>query len=292
MGLQKEKLLDIVQVTEVSTTTGEAFTYEKNIYDKEIHQANVEYKLSEKELHQYINEMIGNFFFYFYNKLDALEIEDQYKIRFIYLASFLDYNSDIIIDKTTGKKVSLSYDGLKSYLNLSDREFKYTIKAFKDNNLIYKDGVYYKINTDYAIKGENKKINDKYTRVFIDTIRDLYINTKPRNHKQLYYFFKLLPYVNLQFNVITNDITNEVQCSIKPLSMKDICNIIGLNPENKKRIYNSLKTFQIGEEYVICKHEINNMEAYSINPKLYYMGTQIENLLYLTNLFEMSKSNQ
>ena len=290
MGLQKEKLLDVVQVTEVSTTTGEAFTYEKNIYDKEIHQANVEYKLSEKELHQYINEEIGSFFFLFYRKLDELDMKEQHKARFIYLASFLDYDSNNIIDKVNGKKLGITTMVLKDYLGLKDTEFKATIKSLRDNGLLIKEKMYYRLNTDYCFKGTVNKKND-YTRVFVDTIKNLYINTKPIHHKQLYYFFKLLPCVNLQFNIITKDVKEETSDNIKPMSMKDICEYLNVNIKDSKKMFNTLNRFMIGDEYVICKHVVHNMDAYSINPKLYYMGTQINNLLAIINLFEMAKGH-
>ena len=50
--LQKEKLIDTIEVTEISRETGEVVTYTKNVYDKQIHDENVSYLLSEKELHE------------------------------------------------------------------------------------------------------------------------------------------------------------------------------------------------------------------------------------------------
>ena len=168
-------------------------------------------------------------------------------------------------------------------------EFKKTIKVLKEENLLIKEKMFYRLNTEYCIKGNIVKKNG-YTRVFVNTIRNLYINTKPIYHKQLYYFFKLLPYINLQFNILTENVKEEKSENITPMSMTDICKLLNVNTKDPKKMFKTLKSFMIGDEYVLCKHEINNIEAYSINPKLYYMGTQIHNLLYLTNLFAMAKT--
>lgn len=290
--LQKEKLLDTKIIMETSMSTGEVITYQKNIYDEQIHRKNVNYKLSEKKLHQYLNTEVGSFFFLFYKNLDKIDIKEQYKTRFIYLSSYIDYNTNNLIDIRGGKKVSLSYAEIKTILNLSDKVAKSTIKVLKDVGLLIKDNETFSLNNSYCLKGNTKSTNSEYIRIFIEGIRKLYINTNPQSHKQLYYLFKLLPYVNLQFNVLTIETDKENYHDITPINMVDICRILNVNIKDQRKMYNILKSFMIGDEYVICKHMIDDMDAYSINPKLYYMGTQINNLLGTMILFDMAKSQQ
>ena len=291
MALQKEKLLDTKLITETSMSTGEVITYEKNIYDEQIHRENIKHILNEKEIHQYINQQIGNFFFCFYKTLDNLNIDDQYKVRFIYLSSFLDYNNEELIDKSTGKKVKLDYYNLMSYLKLSKREFLYTLKELVSNKLMFEQDGFYILNTKYCIKGNNKNITNDCARIFIDSIRSLYLNTLPRNHKQLYRFFKLLPYVNKQHNIITENVDEEVFEYIKPMSMRDICNKLGVTEHQYSRTFKSLSNFMIGDEYVISQHKVSNIETYCINPKLYYMGSEKDSLDFLIKLFSSARVN-
>lgn len=290
MSLQKEKLLDTKLITETSMSTGEVVAYEKNIYDSQIHRENVNYKLSEKELHQYLNTEIGSFFFLFYRNLDKVDIKEQYKARFIYLSTYIDYMTNNLVEITGGKKTSLSYSEIKTVLNVNDKEAKSTIKILRDAGLLTKENSSYKMNSIYCLKGNVKSSKNEYIRVFIDNMRRLYLGTNTRSHKQLYYLFKLLPYVNLQFNILTIETDKENQKDITPLNMNDICGILGVNVKDQKKMYNTLRSFTIDDEYVLCKHVINNMDSYSINPKLYYMGTQIENLLWLRLLFDMAKT--
>ena len=290
--LQKEKLIDTIEVTEVSRETGEVVTYTKNVYDKQIHDENVKLILSEKELHQYINEEIGHFFFLFYKKLEKVDMQDQFKLRFVYLSSFINYDSGELVDKIGREKVKLSFDGIREILNLSVRETRATMKAFCDNKLITKDGIYYKVNSEFSIKGKNKNVKNNCTRVFINTIKNLYMGTKSNNHKQLYIFFKLLPYVNLQYNIITKNVHTEIHSEIEPLNMKDIAEILGIDKTHSSRLYKTLKKFTINDDYIICQHEVNNSIAYSINPRLYYMGTQIDKLKGIQVIFDIAKDKK
>lgn len=285
----KKEIIDMLEVTEVKRSTGEVCTYTKPVYDKEIHEENKRLILSEKELHQYINEEIGNFYFLFYKKLEDVDMQDQFKLRFIYLSSFIDYNYGDLVEKQGREKIKLSFDGIRTLLNLSCSETRKTIKAFIENGLIEKNNTYYTMSTEYCIKGVNKKVKNNCTRVFIDTIRNIYENTKSTNHKQLYMFFKLLPFVNVQYNVITNNIHAEIHGDIIPLNMKEISSILGIDKSNSSKLYKNLQKFMIGDEFTICKHEINKMEAYSINPRLYYMGTDIDKLKGIQLLFDIAK---
>ena len=72
--------------------------------------------------------------------------------------------------------------------------------------------------------------------------------------------------------------------------MSDLCKKINVYPKDPKKLYNMLKSFKIGDEYVICKHEIHNMDAFSINPKLYYKGDKIDNLKGIQLIFDMAKA--
>lgn len=296
MRLEKIKdkdILDVKHITEISELTGEVTTYSKNIYTKEgIDKLNnnAKLKLSVKELHRYLNDNIGNFFFYFYNKLDEVDISPQYKVRFLYLASYLDYNNDDIISR--GKynvKIRMNRQNLKDILKLSDSEFRKTLKALTDNKLIYEQDKHYKLNISCTIKGNLDKSISDYTRIFIETIRNLYIKTPSKNHKQLYYIFKILPHVNLQFNIPCKNIDCDVLNEVVPLNLSEICDILGMDSTNRNRLWKFLRGFEIDGNYMLCKHEVDDLNFICINPRLFYAGTRIENIEYMVNVFDMAK---
>lgn len=291
--ITQDDILDTRYITEISETTGEVITYTKAIYNesgKEKLENNKIIKLSEKELHQYLKEEVGNFFFYFYNVLDECDIKPQYKVRFLYLASYLDYNNNLLVAKSEYNcKIQLNRQMVKDILKLKESEFKNTIKTLLDNGLMLKDGIYYKLNTSYSIKGCLQKKSREYTRVFIRSIRELYDKCEPKQHKQLYYIFKMLPHVNVNFNIPCKNIDDDVMSNIDPLKINDICSLIGYDSSNGNKLWNILRSFKIGDNYVVCKHVVDESEYIAINPKLYYAGTRMENVKHLIGIFEMSR---
>lgn len=286
-------IIDTLHITEVSEETGEAVTYTKAVYSPEGQSKldeNKQIKLSEKELHVYLKEEYGNFFFYFYNVLDTYDIKPQYKVRFLYLASYLDFNNDLLVAKDEyGLKIQLNKPLMRDILKLKDTEFKSTLKTLIDSGLMIKDGSHYKINTVCSIKGNAPNTKQLYTRLFIKSIRELYDMCDAKNHKQLYYIFKILPYVNLQFNMVCHKTDCDIMKNIEPINITDLCRLIGYKETNSTRLWNTIRGFKIGEDYVVCKHSVDKQEFITINPRIYYAGTRIENISYLTSIFDMAK---
>ncbi|MGL6175096.1 MAG: hypothetical protein ACRC1P_10875 [Cellulosilyticaceae bacterium] len=286
-------IIDTLHIVEVSEETGNVVEYTKSVYSAEAKEKMEENKniiLSQKELHVYLKEEYGNFFFYFYNKLDTYDIKPQYKLRFLYLASHLDYNNgNMIIRGEHNMKIRLNKETMRDILKLKDTEFRKTVKALTDCGLLIKDGKHYDLNTDCSVKGEVPKNKKDYTRVFIKTIRNLYDKCDPISHKQLYYIFKILPLVNLQFNIPCRNTECETIRDIHPLTMTEICNEIGYNSTHASRLWKELRGFKVDDNYVLCKHSIDDKEYLAINPMVYYAGTRIDNVKYLIGIFDMVK---
>lgn len=296
MGFEKltnEDIVDTVHITELHESTGEVVSYTKGIYSKrgmDKLENNKKLVLSQKELHLYLRQEFGNFYFYFYNKLDKYDIKPQYKLRFLYLASHLDYNNgSMIIRGEYNTKIRLNRQTMKDILMLKGAEFNNTVKVLSECDLLIKDGKYYDLNTDCSSKGNVPKNKKDYTRVFIKTIRDLYGKCEPKNHKQLYYIFKILPFVNLQFNIPCHNTDCETMNLVEPMKLPDVCDAIGYDRSSSNKLWKLIRGFKINGDYVVCKHTIDDKEYIAINPRVYYAGTRIENASYLTGIFDMAK---
>ena len=291
--LNPDDIIDTLHIREISEVTGEIVEYEKAVYSPNGQSKideNKRIKLSEKELHVYLKEEYGNFFFYFYNVLDKYDIKPQYKVRFLYLASYLDFNNNLLVAKDEyNVKIQLNRQMIKDILKLKDAEFRNTLNVLLECGLLIKDDKHYKLNTSCGIKGEVKSSKELYTRVFITSIRQLYDKCKPVNHKQLYYLFKILPHVNINYNIPCNDTQTDIISEVKPYTMKDICKTIGYDSTSTNKVWNILRGFKIGDDYVVCKHSIDKDEYITVNPRVYYAGTRIENVRYLMNIFDMAK---
>ena len=293
--LEKEDIKDVLYVTEVSESTGEVVTYEKCVLTSDgisKQRENIEEIKRYKEAHEYIRRELGMFFFYFYNKMDKVEIPLAHKTRFIYLSSFLGYNTENLVTKIQGKGnvyFRIKRDKLFEILSLPEREFRRTMKSLTDVDVVYKDGNYYNIKSEYSIHGENNNANKGCTRVFIDNIRKLYVETDYRKHKQLYYLFKILPNVNLENNIVCTNVKEMEIYKTIPMSLKDIVLSLGLSEKYNKTWFNDMRKFKIDGNYVIMRTEIGDEMSIIINPKVYYGGNNIDNLKYIIGLFESAR---
>lgn len=275
----KSKIKDTVIVMETSMTTGEVTEYEKNIYEQLSVQDEINKRKSKDMLYATIDDEFGNYFLYFYNNMNEIDIPTNMKARFLYLCTYIGYNEYLIDTYDNDKRllVPLSRKDLESLLGLSEREFKTTIKSLTDSGLLIFDGKYYKVNTNVIIRG-NTNCKKGYTRVFFNSVRHLYKNCKPIQHKQLYYLFMILPYVNVQHNVVCSNIEEEMQENIEALNVKDMCDICFYNRHDSTKFKNNLLKFKIGDKDVLIISYRGTGEFIRINPSVYYAGTRIGDL--------------
>lgn len=230
---------------------------------------------------------MGEFFHCFYEKLKDLDIENQYKTRALFLATYSTYEGGCLTD-TSCSKLPMTKKEVKIRLKISQSEFSRTITALKESNLILEDDIGYKINTEFIIKGSvSGEVDIKYTRVFIKGLQTLYYRSTPISHKKLYILFSLLPNINLQHNIICVNPEEEEVELINPFSLGDICEKCGYNANQKSRVWKSLLELKIGSQFAICKTIRKDLEIICVNPKLYYGGTRLEDLRFLIGIFNM-----
>lgn len=185
-----------------------------------------------------------------FNKLDL----DRANIsRLIYLATYLDYNTNnegLLVKYGQFKEIKpLTRQDIRDMLKLSDRTFKYFLSDVRDNNLLFiKDGNII-LNTEYFNKGECNFNSSEYTRIYINTTRELYENSSIRNHKQLSYIFQLIPKLHHETNILLhNPIVTHIEQDNK-MSLRDVCIFLGLSCEggNPRKLLKELLKF-----YVVC----------------------------------------
>ena len=259
---------------------------EERIANKQL-MDNIENEKNEFE--QLQSEYLGQFHFHFYNELLLLNIESQYLFRFAYLCCYLDYNDNKVHFGKTNDKLATEKD-LMEILNLKKNTYFSTKKVFLENKLIFiNEDKTISVNRKYALKGNIN--NDKKLRggvkMFEYGIKELYENAKATEHKQLGMLIKLLPCVNYDWNVLCTNPTETNEDNIIPLTLKDICRIVGYEESNSNRLKRDLLKIKVDGKYAICIHTMGNKTAISINPMIYYKGKRYEAMEHLIALFKM-----
>lgn len=233
---------------------------------------------------------LGNFSFLFYNYLKDLNIPPEVKTRFIFLTTYIQYNSNgLLVDNDDNQKLQpvLNREMLKDKLKLKENAFINTIKQLKDGGLIVEANGNYYINENIVIKGHltRKQKNESYTRLFSDFIKKLYNQATVRQHRQLYYLFAILPLVNYKYNYVCHNKEETDLSKITPMDIKDICEYVGYKSKDWKKFWNNLRYFKIDNQNLISTKIIDHFTYIAVNPNLYYAGNdnclnEVQVLLY------------
>lgn len=164
-----------------------------------------------------------------------------------------------------------------------------TIKYLFDKKLLIEDNEgNIKVNIKFCKKGKITKNQAKVgIRMFEEAIRELYLKSKPTEHNKLALFIKLIPYVNLKYNVICSNPEEENIEKINPLTMKAIADIAGY--KNSNRFKKELLDLTVNESLAVVITETKYGKFVHINPTVYYKGTNKEDLKYLVNVCKLKR---
>lgn len=247
-----------------------------------------DYYIKKEGFESELIKLYGKFHFGFYKSLP--NISKQYLFRFIYMCTYLKYNDPRMMVKDDNGRYKLIYEyELQDILRLSTREYQYTKKELINSNLIHIDkNKVIHINNKLAINGNVGATKRDYIRIFNKAIRDIYENSLPKEHKRLYIFIELLPYINYNLNVLCFNPKETTPELIKPLTLEDMTNILGIYKGNNKYKLQSLllNTFVNGNK-VMMIHKDYKKEFYVVNPCIYYKGNRMEDIEYLVSIFKI-----
>lgn len=241
---------------------------------------------TQNHLKRITNSDLGKFFFVS-NQEEFKDLLPQTVTRLIYLNTFIHYGDNKLM-KT--ERTPMEKSDLAKILGISKaavtkfwKEVSPKYIAEKENNLIF-------TNTDVFIR---RKLNQRggfnpYQKFYMQGIRKLYEITAVTQHKHLGYVFKMLPYINLEFNVLCrNPLETDLE-RIEPLSLKDFCAEIGYDTSQINRLLNIYRklTFDVkGKQENFCAFVFDginrNKSKIFINPNVLYNGSNYQRVKIL-----------
>ena len=293
----------------VNTETG---CVDKHIYMTDNQEASIviknpkkaEYMKARTEFMEFLNQNQGAFVHLIYNYgkpifEDILEDVGQAKgnthiVRLLLLASYLNYKNNLYDNNNHRiKKSSLG----KIWNTTSRNSINETFEVLTKYGYIAEEGGYIIMNSNRVVKGEvinfskNKKKDQSltYVRVFIDSLQELYNNSNAKARKQLAQFYKVLPYVHYEYNVVCHNPLEADENAIEPMTWTELAEICGIEGNKVTRLKKDL-SFKINGEHVIGEFKngpTDKKPKLVINPSLYYAGSHIEHLIGVMKLFKM-----
>ena len=239
-------------------------------------------KQEQTEFQKALLDHCGSFYFNFYKRFD--DMENQYLFRFIYLCTYMNYDNLL----SNGDRL-LKEDDLFDILLLGKTECYKTKKHFIDKGLIViNKNKTVLINKDLCKKGKITKTKSiEVVRMFNEAIQELYKKSKPKEHKKLALLIKLLPMINLRFNIVCKNPSEESIENVQPYKMPELCELLGYDRHNASKLKRDLFKLTINDELVIGIFEKGNGKAIYVNPLLYYKGTRLEDVNSLITMFKV-----
>lgn len=281
----------MISCTLINNENGEIIRDDFNILELEDQQKKketLEFLKIKNDFENLIYDNMGNFYFNFY--LSLPKIDKQYIFRFIYLCTYLKYGDNRLMKRIKQNKYELiKVSDLMDLLKLGKTEYNKTRKALEESNLI-------KINKDHNIVIDNKisfigKVDknnkQEYSRIFKESIQELYNNSTPREHKRLALFIELLPFIHYKYNIICKNPRCELMQDVEPFTIQELQKISGNGGKNITRFKNNLLNIMVGGQKAMMLVEDYEKKFFIVNPKIYYKGNDLEDLTYLINLFRI-----
>ena len=293
----KERRAEFVQLD-----TGEILTVEEIVREhlqeeteKRSNQVKgLKKRKTKEELYQYLDFRYGSFSFNSYKKvIDLFTEENKFYgatcFKFMYLVTFMDYDNKLRYGSKYGDKHRnlMTVKELAEVLRITGKQARIVKdKLIALGAIIIDNNDNITINPELVSKGRlNKGYKQNSARVFENTVKELYEKSEVREHGKLARFIQLLPYINIYHNSICFNPDERDASIIEPMSMTDICRVLGLNIKNATRTERELFKISVAGEYMIGKFLRYGKYSYCINPRLYYKGSSINDLKALGNLF-------
>lgn len=288
----KEFIMDVAQAKDESYEKIESTTNSEFLKNKYTHEI--------KEFNEAEYEEGFFYLLYKYHSDIFKEIRDKepgnsdtHIVRFMMLATCISYGGNLYHNRNRVKKSTLSriWD-----LN-AESSINKTYNLLRDIGYIYvTDEGYIMINEDIVVKGsvsaklkELKKNDENYTsmRIYIQNIKRLYYDTPTTQKKKLANLFLILPYINYKYNVFCSNPTETDVEKLDLLNWTDLARICDYDVSQAARFKRELFKLKLNDKCVIGEFLTDNGTKILINPGIYYVGNNVDDVLYLYKLFGM-----
>lgn len=300
METEQQNVLEMQYETYMNVDTGElqeGVLISKEEYEKRVEaQVNkaeyLAYVKNKNEFEQYISCNYGSFYFNNYmNLLKKLNGNTALLFRFLYLCTYADYDGYLKFGSVkngvhtaymTEKDFSEVFEMSKSMITKLKQELYDNELIIKgtDNRLM--------VNRMFYVRGQLTKTDKcESSRVFDYGIRTIYKQSKPKEHKRIGIVIPLLPYLNVYLNVICKNVYEKDPKHMKPLTMEEICDVVGFDYEHASKLKNSLENVTVNGNPLVARISHNNGKFFIVNPAIFYKGNNVEDLKSIVDIFNL-----
>lgn len=220
-----------------------------------------------------------------FNHIYHSDITPQTLNKLVYLSTFIGSDNAICYDGNWNKnkrcEKPMTLQDIKKTLGISEPSWRQFWRECTEKGLILQDGNKYKLPINMFRFCNNAKVNKKKVamiKVFRQAVRYMYENTDDNSKRVLDYLYRLIPFINLKYNVLCANPFEQDKSKIIPLKVSDICEKFGVSVKNQSHFVQRLKKLRFEDKlgrknsvityrWIVSKDE----EIYwvTINPAFY-----------------------
>ena len=278
--------------TFASMETGEKFSNIVQLITADQQEQREYYKeriRKQKELYNMIEKECGNFFFYKYPELiEQLHNDPATAFRFLYVCTCAD--PDGYIYAWDNKYCDKDIDFTDVFQKPQSTTYKF-LQELVDNDLIIKTkDKRYRITPDiYSTHINDTDFQHNSFRVFRNAIKHMYNNSTPREHGGMGELFRLVPYLNINYNILCHNIEETNIDYVEPLVRSEICEILRPGSDYGRKIIKNFDKYMLKNQPVFGSFNAIEEEHYFINPRILYGGNNPDKLHWLIQQFDLAK---
>ncbi len=224
-------------------------------------------------------------------KLES-EVKPETMARLIYLSTFLDYSGGLKINN----KTPMRFSDLAYVLKIG-KSSVYSFWKEVDSKYMFADrnGALY-MSQKFSFRGKMlPKTSKQYQCAFIDSVRKLYSETEGKQVRYLGYVFFMLPFVNMEYNIICkNPFERDIEL-VEPISIDEFCTEIGYDTTNKGRLvktYTRIRFPADNRSERFCAFVTNDWTMGNakiiVNPRVLYRGTSADSLQAISKICDFA----
>lgn len=285
-GKQFEINTDTGEATELITITIPYGSAVRTPEQQEQARRRAEY-LKCREEKAYYKKFVGKELGHFYWIIAENAFSDlapQTVAKLVMLCTFLYY--DKMFRRST--KTTIKKKDLQDILNISKKAVYDFWNEVNEKYIVEHNGDLYIAGSANVFRGQLPKTQTPevkhFQKAYINAIRKLYRTTDVRKHKQLGYIFKMIPYLNLEYNILCKDPFEQEIENIMPLSIAELCRLINYNPTQSARLLKELQSLKFEHNhrpeyllsYVDNGGDIPQSKMIFVNPHILYNGSNFQ----------------
>lgn len=287
----------------VDAETGEVTPVPKGaIIRTEEERQRVAKRVSEAEEDREVRrKMCGEFFWAVYEVGEEYcpDVSDSMLVKVVYLLTYLSYEDNrlVVRDSVNSPYRGMRKEDVKRVIRLHKSNFGEFWRELMQTGIVTESedgGLYVSERFRRGKLSKRELRNMAAMKVFIHTVRYLYENIEVRSHRYLAYLFRLIPYISLRYGVFCRNPLETDHRKIEKLTAVDMCEILGVDKHNQKRLLDSLFKLSFVDRngdrrsVITVVTNFKNDEKRNfviINPQFYSGYIMSKDLMELVNIF-------